>query len=207
MADDPLGRTAQYEAIYRGARDATFLIFFWCDLGFLGVFGVGLLWMTATALTNGTASLATFLLALFGAVITVLAGDELFHRLLGGTPVLKWISFSRSSSVAPTDGSREAELTLTKGIAVAKVTDATLHLVHVVKTGGLDPDARSILKEGELTARANEIVAAATEAAELASLEIITSEIEFGNPSKEIRNHIVTNDIHAVVMGTTGERN
>jgi len=47
-------------------------------------------------------------------------------------------------------------------------------------------------------------VAAATEAAELASLEIITSEIEFGNPSKEIRNHIVTNDIHAVVMGTTG---
>jgi len=54
---------------------------------FLGVFGVGLLWMTATALTNGTASLATFLLALFGAVITVLAGDELFHRLLGGTPV------------------------------------------------------------------------------------------------------------------------
>lgn len=93
---------------------------------------------------------------------------------------------------------------MTKGIAVAKVTDATLHLVHVVKTGGLDPDARSILKEGELTARANEIVAAATEAAELASLEIITSEIEFGNPSKEIRNHIVTNDIHAVVMGTTG---
>jgi len=161
--------------------------------------------MTATALTNGTASLATFLLALFGAVITVLAGDELFHRLLGGTPVFyRWISFSRSSSVAPTDGSREAELTLTKGIAVAKVTDATLHLVHVVKTGGLDPDARSILKEGELTARANEIVAAATEAAELASLEIITSEIEFGNPSKEIRNHIVTNDIHAVVMGTTG---
>jgi len=87
MADDPLGRTAQYEAIYRGARDATFLIFSGVIWVFLGVFGVGLLWMTATALTNGTASLATFLLALFGAVITVLAGDELFHRLLGGTPV------------------------------------------------------------------------------------------------------------------------
>lgn len=53
----------------------------------IGVFGIGLLWMTAIALTNDTASTATFFAALFGAVITVLAGDELFHRLLGGTPV------------------------------------------------------------------------------------------------------------------------
>jgi hypothetical protein len=53
----------------------------------LGVVGVGLLWMTTIALTNGTASLATFLLALFAVVITVLAGDELYHCLLGGTPI------------------------------------------------------------------------------------------------------------------------
>jgi sterol desaturase/sphingolipid hydroxylase (fatty acid hydroxylase superfamily) len=87
MADDTLGTAAQYEAIYRGARDATFSICSGVMWIFLGVFGVGLLWMTAIALTNGTASLATFLLALFGAVITVLTGDELFHRLLGVTPI------------------------------------------------------------------------------------------------------------------------
>jgi apolipoprotein N-acyltransferase len=87
MANDSLGKTAQYEAIYRGARDATFSIFSGVMWVFLGIFGVGLLWMTTTALTNGTATLATFLLALFGVGITVLAGDELFHRLLGGTPI------------------------------------------------------------------------------------------------------------------------
>ena len=87
MADDSLGTTAQYEAAYRGGRDAVLSVLSGALWAVLGVVGVGLLWMTAIALTNGTASLATFLLALFGAVITVLAGDELYHRLLGGTPI------------------------------------------------------------------------------------------------------------------------
>jgi hypothetical protein len=87
MADDSLGTTPQYEAAYRGGRDAVLSVLSSALWTVLGVVGVGLLWMTAIALTNGTASLATFLFALFGAVITVLAGDELYHRLLGGTPI------------------------------------------------------------------------------------------------------------------------
>lgn len=87
MAEDPLGTTAQYEAAYRGGRDAVLSVLFGAMWAVLGVVGIGLLWMTATALTNGTASQATFLLALFGALMTVLAGDELYHRLLGGTPI------------------------------------------------------------------------------------------------------------------------
>ncbi|AUV82405.1 hypothetical protein C2R22_12760 [Salinigranum rubrum] len=87
MADDSLGTTAQYEAAYRGGRDAVLSVLSGVMWVVLGAVGVGLLWMTAIALTNGTASLATFLLALFGAVITVLAGDELYHRLLGRTPI------------------------------------------------------------------------------------------------------------------------
>ena len=87
MTEDSLEKTAQYEAAYRGGRDAVLSVLSGALWAVLGVVGVGLLWMTAIALTNGTASLATFLLALCGAVITVLAGDELYHRLLGGTPV------------------------------------------------------------------------------------------------------------------------
>lgn len=40
-------------------------------------------------------------------------------------------------------------------IVVAKATGATLHLLHVVETGILGPDARSILQEAELTETAN----------------------------------------------------
>lgn len=87
MADDSLGTTAQYEAAYRGGRDTVLSVLSGAMWAVLGVFGVGLLWMTAIALTNGTALPATFAAALFGVVITVLAGDELFHRLFGGTPI------------------------------------------------------------------------------------------------------------------------
>lgn len=87
MKKDSLERTAQYAAAYRGGRDAVLSIFSGALWIVLGVFGVGLLWMTAIALTNGTASPATFAAALFGVAITVLAADELFHRLLGGTPI------------------------------------------------------------------------------------------------------------------------
>ena len=65
-------------------------------------------------------------------------------------------------------------------------TGATLHLLHVVETGGLRPDARSVLKEGELTERANEIMAEATEKTDDTSLDTITSVIEHGGPSKVI---------------------
>jgi hypothetical protein len=78
----------KYEAAYQGGRDAVLSIFSGAMWIVLGAFGIGLLWMAAIALTNGTASPATFVAALFGTAITVLVGDELFHRLLGGTPIL-----------------------------------------------------------------------------------------------------------------------
>lgn len=87
MTDDSLEGTAQYEAAYQGGRDAVLSIVSGALWVVIGVIGLGLLGMTAMALTGGTASPATFGAALFGAVITVLAGDELFHRLFGGTPI------------------------------------------------------------------------------------------------------------------------
>jgi nucleotide-binding universal stress UspA family protein len=115
------------------------------------------------------------------------------------------LSYPCRNLLVPTDGSRGAELALSEGVAVASATGATLHLLHVVETGSLGPDARSVLKEGELRERATEILRGAVETAETASLESIESEIEIGVPSQEIRNYVEENAIDLAVLGTHGE--
>lgn len=107
--------------------------------------------------------------------------------------------------LVPTDGSRGAALAVAEGIDVARATGATLHLLHVVETGGLGPDARSVLKEGALTERANEILAEATEKVEEASLDSVTGVIEHGTPSKEICDYIDEHEIDLAIMGTYGQ--
>jgi nucleotide-binding universal stress UspA family protein len=106
--------------------------------------------------------------------------------------------------LVPTDGSRGAELAVTEGIRVAKATGATLHLLHVVETGSLGPDARSVLKESELAECANEVMAEASERAEEASLDPVTSVVKHGEPSKVISDHTTENDIDIAVLGTHG---
>lgn len=107
--------------------------------------------------------------------------------------------------LVPTDGSRGAALAVTEGIKVAKATVATLHLLHVVETGSLGPDARSMLKESELTERANEVMCEASLRVEEASLDPVTSVIEHGEPSKVIRDYIAENGIDLAVLGTHGQ--
>ncbi|WP_435347370.1 universal stress protein [Haloarchaeobius sp. HRN-SO-5] len=107
--------------------------------------------------------------------------------------------------LVPTDGSRGAALALTEGIAVAKATGATLHLLHVVETGRLGPDARSDMEEDESTVRANEIVTDATETAEAASLHTVVGQVEYGVPSEEIPAYIDANAIDLAILGTHGE--
>lgn len=107
--------------------------------------------------------------------------------------------------LVPTDGSRSAELAVTEGIDIAKATGATLHLLHVVETGSLGSDARSVLKEDELTARANEILGEATEKVKETSLGAVTSVVKHGEPSKVIRSYIDENEIDLTIMGTHGQ--
>ena len=107
--------------------------------------------------------------------------------------------------LVPTDGSRGAELAVTEGIDIAKATGATLHLLHVIETGSLGPDAWSVLKEGELAERANQILAGATERVEETSLDVVTSVVHQREPSKVIRNYIDENEIDLTIMGTHGQ--
>jgi nucleotide-binding universal stress UspA family protein len=106
--------------------------------------------------------------------------------------------------LVPTDGSRGAELAVVEGIQVSKAMGATLHLLHVVETGSLGPDARSILKESELAERANEVMGEASERAEEASLDPVTSVVKHGEPSKVISDYITENAIDIAVLGTHG---
>jgi nucleotide-binding universal stress UspA family protein len=107
--------------------------------------------------------------------------------------------------LVPIDGSRGAALALNEGVAVAKATGATLHLLHVVETGSLGPEARSVSMESELTERANEIIADATETAAAASLDRVVSEIEDGVPSEAIRSYAEANGVDLAILGTHGE--
>ncbi|WP_436928146.1 universal stress protein [Halosimplex amylolyticum] len=49
------------------------------------------------------------------------------------------------------------------------------------------------------------MIADAIETAEAAAVNSIASEIEFGVPSKEIRNYIDTNEIDFAILGTHGK--
>jgi nucleotide-binding universal stress UspA family protein len=106
--------------------------------------------------------------------------------------------------LVPTDGSRGSELAVSEGVALANATGATLHLLHVVETGSLGPDARSTAMEAGLTARADEIVADAIRTAEAAAVDSIESEIEVGVPSEAIRTYIDTHGIGFAILGTHG---
>lgn len=106
--------------------------------------------------------------------------------------------------LVPTDGSRGSELAVAEGVALANATGATLHLLHVVETGRLGPDARSLLKEEELTPRADEIIADAIATAEAATVDSVKSDIEFGVPFKKIRNYIDAHEVDFAILGTHG---
>jgi len=105
--------------------------------------------------------------------------------------------------LVPTDGSRGSELAVSEGVALANATGASLHLLHVVETGSLGPDARSAVKDEELTTRADEIIADAIETT-AATVDNVESEIEFGAPAREIRNYIDAHGIDFAILGTHG---
>ncbi len=109
------------------------------------------------------------------------------------------LTYPSQELLVPTDGSRGSELAVSEGVALANATGARLHLLHAVETGSLGPDARSLVKDEELTTRADEIIADAIETAEAATIDSIESEIEFGVPSKEIRSYI-----DVAILGTHG---
>lgn len=83
MGEDTHGTDDQYEAAYRGARDAVSSAsrtgIMSVVLLLVGLFGVAMLSMTAIALYAGTATRVTVVASVFGAATTAFAGYELYH--------------------------------------------------------------------------------------------------------------------------------
>lgn len=113
-------------------------------------------------------------------------------------------SYPCENLLVPIDGSPGADAALRAGIAIAERTDTTLHLLYVVETASLGLDARSILQQKELTARANETLEAATATAS-DSVGVVEQQVVAGTPAKEIRRYIQEHDIGLAVLGTHGE--
>lgn len=125
--------------------------------------------------------------------------------VLAVNPDTQPLTYPCQELLVPTDGSPGSELALSEAIALANATGATLHVLHVVETGSLGPDARSVVNDEELTTRADEIIADAIETAEAATVDCLESEIEVGIPSKEIQKYIDAHDIDLAILGTHGE--
>ncbi|MBX0294575.1 universal stress protein [Haloarcula nitratireducens] len=106
--------------------------------------------------------------------------------------------------LVPTDGSAGAKRALEEGVEIAAATGATLHVLHVVETGSLGPDARSVVRENQLDDHARELVDSAVETAE-ATLSDVVGTVGYGTPHREIRTYVDSEDIDLLALGTQGQ--
>ena len=106
--------------------------------------------------------------------------------------------------LVPTDGSPGAQRALAEGIDIATATGARLHLLHVVETGALGPDVRSVVQEEALDEHAEEIIGAARDTAE-ESVDNVVDSIAYGHAHREIRNYVEEEAIDLLVLGTQGQ--
>lgn len=116
------------------------------------------------------------------------------------------LRFPYENILVPTDGSPASIAAAGHGLALASTLDATVHTLSVVNDTSLGPDVRSALTVEEREQPAVEAVEdVAAEAAEYELSDVRTS-VEHGPPATLIREQIETNDIHALVMGSSGRR-
>jgi len=116
------------------------------------------------------------------------------------------LTFPYETVLIPTDGSEAATRASQHALSLAAALDATVHVLSAVDETALGLDVRSAVagQESERVARrAVEDVASA--AAERGVTNTVTH-VEHGAPAEAILECVRSNDLHAVVMGTTGRR-
>lgn len=114
------------------------------------------------------------------------------------------LAYPSRTVLVPTDGSRGAERALGTGIEFATASDAALHLLHVVETASLGIDVRSVVAEGELEERADEILDAANDTAREAGLDEVSTAVSYGRPGREILSYVESEGVDVLVLGTRG---
>ena len=115
-------------------------------------------------------------------------------------------AFPYENILIPTDGSAGATHAARHGLSLAAALDATVHVLSVVDDTSLGPDVRSIISGQESEQAATDAVDDLISEAETHGVTNTVRYVEHGTPISEILDCIEANDIHGVVMGTTGRR-
>ena len=116
------------------------------------------------------------------------------------------LAFPYENILIPTDGSPASTAAAKHGLTLAAALDATVHILSVVDVTSLGPDVRSVLSDDELERPAVEAVEEVATKADEHDLASVQTYAEHGSPAEMIREHIETNEVHAVVMGASGRR-
>ncbi|WP_049972283.1 universal stress protein [Haladaptatus cibarius] len=116
------------------------------------------------------------------------------------------LDFPYEDVLIPTDGSRGATHAAQHGLSFAAVLDATVHALSVVDETSLGFDVRDTTSEMSGEQVANNAVDDLLSKAKTHGVTTTVSHIAHGSPFEEILSYIESNDIDAVVMGTTGRR-
>jgi len=116
------------------------------------------------------------------------------------------LQFPYENILIPTDGSTEAGSAAEHGLSLAASLDATVHLLSVVDDTSLGLDVRSTVLSREHEQMATETLDDLVADADRHGVINTARHIEHGSPAEIIRDTIASNDIDAVVMGTTGRR-
>jgi nucleotide-binding universal stress UspA family protein len=115
------------------------------------------------------------------------------------------LTFPYENILLPTDGSASAARAAEHSLSLASALDATVHVLSVVDDTMLGPDIRSTISAGREQA-ATDAVAEFVAKAESQGVSDTVRHVKHGSPIEVILDTIDSNDIHAVVMGTTGKR-
>ncbi|MGM0399605.1 MAG: universal stress protein [Halobacteriota archaeon] len=114
------------------------------------------------------------------------------------------LTFPYENVLVPTDGSDGAMAAAEHGLALAETLGASVHVLSVVDDTWMGPEARSTLSEADLERPANEAIEDVVERAASYEVPAVQTHVEFGSPASVIADYISSNDINAVVMGTSG---
>jgi nucleotide-binding universal stress UspA family protein len=150
--------------------------------------------------THGRSGLSRYLLGSVTEKVVRLSSVPVLTARIGDGGRL---TFPYERILLPTDGSTGAARATEHALSLAASLDATVHALCAVEDADLGPDVRSTLSKRERESVASEILDDVVADADERGVETVTH-VDRGAPDEAILSYVDEEDVHAVVMGTTG---